>query len=189
MTGMPHLWVPLALLCALCWSIADAVTKRLLQQNDARTIFWGRWGYALPFLALTLPVVSMPTLGGLFWPAIGLSIPLEIAAGLLYVRAMQLSPISLSVPLLAWTPVFTALAAWLFLGEVPSLRGGAGIFLVAAGSYLLTSGEGRSLLEPLAVLGRERGCRLMLAVALIYSATSALGKIGVLNSSAPFFKH
>lgn len=184
---MPPAWVPLTLLCALCWSLADVISKRLLKRHDARSVFWGRWGYALPFLILALPAVAVPPIGTLFWPVVAVSIPLEIAAGLLYVRAIQLSPLSLSVPLLAWTPVFTALAAWIFLGEVPSPRGGAGILLVAAGSYLLASGEGRGLLEPLAVLGRERGCRYMLIVAVIYSATSALGKIGVLHSAALFF--
>ena len=36
-------------------------------------------------------------------------------------------------------------------------------------------------------MGREKGCRYMLAVALVYSATSNLGKVGVLSSSASFF--
>ena len=39
----------------------------------------------------------------------------------------------------------------------------------------------------LAVLRREKGVRLMLAVALIFSVTSALGKLGVIYSSPSFF--
>jgi drug/metabolite transporter (DMT)-like permease len=43
------------------------------------------------------------------------------------------------------------------------------------------------VLEPLRCVARERGARQMLAVAVIFSATSALGKLGLQHSSAAFF--
>ena len=105
----------------------------------------------------------------------------------LYLRAIALAPLSLTAPLLAWTPVFTAVVSAVALREVPSAAGIAGVLLVAAGSWLLYAREGCTPLEPLRCLARERGARLMLAVALIFSATSALGKIGLTHSSAAFF--
>ncbi len=41
--------------------------------------------------------------------------------------------------------------------------------------------------EPLAALAREPGARLMLAVAALYSFTSALGKLAILHSEPAFF--
>ena len=51
----------------------------------------------------------------------------------------------------------------------------------------ITATGGGGLLSPFKALLRERGSRCMLAVALIYSITSALGKIGVRATSPPFF--
>ncbi len=186
MTEVP-LWFLLALLCALFWSIADAFSKRSLREHSAWAVLWVRWGYAIPFLALAVLLRPLPAVDPRSWLVLAVSAPLEITAGLCYLRALQISPLSLTVPLLAWTPVFTALLSFVVLGEVPQKAGFLGIFLVGAGSYVLTW-EGRgSPLGPIRALRRERGSLLMLTVALIYSLTSALGKLGVLYSSPVFF--
>jgi uncharacterized membrane protein len=92
---------------------------------------------------------------------------------------------SLALPFLAWTPVITALVSFAVLGEVPGLRGAAGIALVGAGAFILVW-EG-SLAGFMTVVRRERGILLILAVAAIYSVTSTLGKLGVRYSSPAFF--
>jgi uncharacterized membrane protein len=73
------------------------------------------------------------------------------------------------------------------LKEIPSAAGFAGVALVALGSWVLYAGHGGSGTKPLRRLVRERGSRLMFAVALIFSVTSAFGKVGVRHSSAGFF--
>ena len=66
--------------------------------------------------------------------------------------------------------------------------GGAGIALIALGGYTLNLSALRAgFLEPFRAIARERGSLFMLIIALIYSMTSAFGKIGVDHSSAPFF--
>jgi drug/metabolite transporter (DMT)-like permease len=173
------LWFILSLLCAL--------SKRALRDRSLQSVFWARWAYAIPFLLPAFFALPRPALDPLFWFIIGLSVPFEIAAGLLYLRALQLSPLSLTIPFLAWTPVFTAFVSFVVLGEVPGPVGALGIALVASGSYLLSWRGGRGLLEPIRALGRERGSLLMLGVAAIYSITSSLGKIGVQHSSPVTF--
>jgi len=185
--GPPPLWFYLALLCAICWSVVDALCKRALREHQARAVLGARWWYALPLLLATLAVVPMPSLGKEFWLVLAVSAPLEIAAMFLYLRAIALAPLSLTAPLLAWTPVFSAVVSAVALRELPSAFGAAGIFLVASGSWLLYSSEGCGTLEPLRCLARERGARLMLAVAVIFSVTSAFGKVGLMHSSASFF--
>jgi len=181
------LWFWLALLCALCWALVDALCKRTLLEHPPRAVLGARWGYALPFLLATLIVTPIPPLDADFWLAIGVAAPLEVGAMHLYLRAISLAPLSLTAPLLAWTPVFSTVLSAVALREIPSAAGVAGVLLVAAGSWLLYAQEGCTVLEPLRCMARERGARLMFAVALIFSATTALGKIGLLHSSGAFF--
>lgn len=181
-------WLPIALFCAFSLSTADALSKRALDDTQDIVIAWVRQGYALPFLALAFLFVPVPALDQTFWAAVAALVPLEIIAILLYVRAIRLSPFSLSVPFLALTPVFVILVAFVILGEVPSLLGGAGVVLIAAGAYILNvraSKEG--LLGPIRAIKREPGSVLMIAVAVIYSITSTLGKLAVEHSSPVFF--
>ena len=183
MASLPP-WFVLALLCALCWAGVDALCKRALREHRARAVLGARWWYALPALLAVFLYVPVPRLGKEFWLVIALSAPLEVAAMFLYLRAIALAPLSMTAPLLAWTPVFTAVVSAVALREMPERLRRAGIFLVVAGSWLLYSREGCGALEPLRSLARERGARLMLAVAVIFSVTSALGKVGLQHSSA-----
>jgi uncharacterized membrane protein len=148
---------------------------------------WARWGYALPLLALAAVTIEVPELERGFWTVLLLSTPLEVAAGLLYLEALRVSPLSLTVPFLSWTPVFTALTSLVLLGEVPGRAGTAGILLVASGSFLLTWDRERGPGGGLGALRREKGILLMALVALIFSFTSTLGKLGVTLSSPTFF--
>eukprot|EP00798_Chlamydomonas_sp_ICE-L_P008149 gene8149-1402_t len=58
---------------------------------------------------------------------------------LLYQRALHLSPLSLTIPYLSFTPAFLIVTAFIFVGEVPSPSGVAGVSIVACGGYLLSS--------------------------------------------------
>lgn len=185
--GPSPLWLPLTLLCALCWAAVDGLCKRALREHGESAVLGARWFYALPPLLASLALAPLPPVDGVFWGVLAVSIPLEVWAMFLYLRAIASAPLSLTAPLLAWTPVFSAGFSAVALREVPSLAGLAGVLLVAGGSWLLFSGEGCGALEPLRCVARERGARLMLAVALIFSATSALGKLGLQHSSAAFF--
>jgi len=102
--------------------------------------------------------------------------------------AIQAHPLALTLPYLAFTPVFMALTGWLILGETLTPAGTGGIVLVAAGAYLLNVDARRQAWwAPLGRMWRERGARLMLGTALIYSVTAVMGK-GVLQFvTAGFF--
>ncbi|MBI5902083.1 MAG: DMT family transporter [Deltaproteobacteria bacterium] len=181
-------WLPYTLLTALSLASADALSKKALRNADELTIIWVRVGYALPFLALTLFFVPMPRLDQTFWATVAAMVPLEIAAMALYVKAIRLSPLSLSVPFLALTPVFIIFIAFFFIGEHPSPTGVAGIIVIAAGAYMLNVNSSKEgLIGPLRAIAREPGSILMTAVALIYAFTSTLGKVAVMHSSPMFF--
>jgi drug/metabolite transporter (DMT)-like permease len=174
-------WLPLALLCAFSLATADALTKRHLADHSARDLVLVRFGGTGLLLAPLLLVAPPGHIDPRLWAWVGLLLPLEILAMLLYVRAIRDCPLSLTLPYLAFTPVLTALTGYLVLGETVSARGGAGVGLVVAGAYLLNlgpaqAGAGPAWLQPLREPLRQRGARLMLAVAGIYSLTAVMGK-------------
>jgi len=178
------LWCLLSLGSALFLSTTDALSKKAMQSEDEYIISWVRIGYSLPFLLMFLPFVTFPHLDRTFWFTIVLSVPLEIIALLLYVKAIKISPLSLTIPFLAFTPAFLVVTAYLVLGEKPDWSGFIGIFLVTLGAYLLNISEWRNgWLEPLKSLRREKGSFFMVIVAFIYSITTTLGKKAVLHSS------
>lgn len=173
---------------AFSLATADALSKRALKDNDELVIIWVREGYALPFLAFALLFVDIPALDQTFWLTVVSLIPLEVLALILYVRAIRLSPLSLSIPFMALSPVFIIFIAFVFLGEWPSRQGIFGILLIVIGAYMLNASASKlGALGPIKAIINEPGSILMIAVALIYSVTSTLGKVAIQHSSPLFF--
>jgi drug/metabolite transporter (DMT)-like permease len=182
-------WVILTLISAFSLATSDALTKRIITQENEYVIAWFRVVFALPGLCAAVAISGpFPKLDHTFFAAFFIALPLEIIAILLYYKALRISPLSLSLPFLAVTPVFLIILSFVLVRQSVSLMGGAGIALIALGGYTLNLSALRSgFLEPFRAIMRERGSRYMLIIAFIYSMTSALGKIGVSHSSAPFF--
>jgi len=110
-----------------------------------------------------------------------ISLPIEISSYYLFLSAIRMADLSLTLPLLAFTPVLTILTAGFLLGESISLTGGMGIALVTAGAYLLNGDLAhRRLFASIEAIFSTSGCRRMLLVALLWSLTSTLGKKGIL---------
>ncbi|KAG2442506.1 hypothetical protein HXX76_002592 [Chlamydomonas incerta] len=62
----------------------------------------------------------------------------------MYQRAVCMSPLSLTIPYLAFTPAILIATAYIFLGELPGASGVAGVCVVALGGYLLNVRAGSS---------------------------------------------
>ncbi|GAB4390280.1 MAG: hypothetical protein Kow0025_21220 [Thermodesulfovibrionales bacterium] len=185
---MSYLWVALALLSAFSLATMDALTKKALRGGDELVVGWLRLALSAPMLAAVLAVAERPPLDAAFYKAFAAALPFEVLAFWLYIKALRLSPLSLTVPFLAFTPVFLVGVSYVLVGEAVTARGAAGIALVAAGSYVLNlSRTAEGLLGPLRAIAREKGSLLMLLVAFIYSITSSLGKLAINHSSPLFF--
>ncbi|MBU6392875.1 MAG: EamA family transporter [Planctomycetota bacterium] len=181
-------WILLSLLSAFFVASADACCKKSLVENNEYLIAWVRVGFAAPFLLLILPFIQIPKLDIYFFLVILILLPLEITALILYMKAIKLSPLSLTLPFLALSPIFLIFTSNLMLGERLDRFGIAGILLTAIGAYLLNvKTTKKGILEPFKAIGRERGSMYMIIVAFIYSITSNLGKMAILHSSPLFF--
>lgn len=184
-------WISITLLCGFSLASADAATKRFFSDCSPAAIVMVRFLGAALVLFPVLLLQPWPTLPMSFWGWLAVLVPIEVYALLLYMRAISTSELSKTLPYLAFTPVCTTVTGYALLGESVSLIGFAGISLVTLGAYALNiegvmaNGELR-LLGPLRAIVQERGSRLMLCVAALYSVTSVLAK-NMLAYAPPMF--
>lgn len=185
---MDYTWVLLSLIAAFTLATSDALTKKALTSHNEHIVAWLRLIFSLPLLFIIFLFIPVPELDKEFYTAFFLSLPLEIVSIVLYIKALRLSPLSLTLPFLALTPVFLIFVSYVILGEKVSFWGAMGILFIAAGSYTLhISKIKEGIFEPLRAITKEKGSVLMIGVALIYSFTSSLGKMAIEHSSPLFF--
>ena len=68
---------------------------------------------------------------------------IKAGSSVLFQRAMQISPVSLTVPYLAFTPALLLVTSYFMLGEVPEASGVAGVVVMTAGAYGLNTAGAR----------------------------------------------
>ncbi|MGO9257573.1 MAG: EamA family transporter [Bryobacteraceae bacterium] len=205
---MPALGLsPFGLLLAAAMSVTNVFTdvarKHALERRDlVPATFWIRVAVAAVFVLVlawrveggaaieirdTGPLfgvafLSMPTLPT-FFVYLVLDVSLITIVMWLYFRALQISPMSLCVPFLSFTPVFLIFTTFVLLGEKIAPLKSLGIVLIVVGSLVMH----RRLfaigwLAPVKAVIREKGSRYMLLVSFIFSITNPLDKKLVLMS-------
>jgi drug/metabolite transporter (DMT)-like permease len=181
-------WFLLSLTAALGLATTDALTKRFLSDLPPYRMGVVRILSTAPWMVLALFFLPSAVPDRTFWLAIATALPLELAAFFLYMRALKLSPLSLSLPFLAFTPIFMILTGRVILGESIRPGGVLGILLIVLGAYVLNLSKMKSgLLGPIRAVIREPGSWIMLLVSFIYSLTAPIGKVAVLHSNPWFF--
>ena len=190
------LGVLLAFSCALVWVTADGLRKHITSQFDAVELGVCLHGLQVPFLAvlLTVPWVlpnsewsatafSLEFQSGYWLPAIP-TLLCNAVANVLFLRALQLSDLSLSIPYLSLTPVFAMLTGWLVVGEVPTTLGLTGVMIIGFGALVLNPGKSSTgRFQPIQTLLDEKGSLAMLGVAALWSLAVAFDKAAVHQSS------
>ncbi len=177
-----------AFLTAFFDSMKEVFSKKGLRHIDEYTVAWSLRFFATLFSIPLLFFIDIPSIGERFWEALILGGGLNVITTILYMKAYKHSDISITSPIAMFTPLFLLVTSPIMLGEFPTVIGLAGVLLIVAGSYVLNFKESQNgIFHPFKVLFRERGPRLMLAVAFIWSITSNFDKIGVKNSSPIFW--
>jgi drug/metabolite transporter (DMT)-like permease len=185
---MTSLWLPLTIVSAFFLGTSDALTKKALAGHNEYLVTWLKLLPSLPLFLLPLLLMKIPPVRPEFYLCVALGLPLEALAIFLYTKALKLSPLNLTLPLLSLTPLLLLVIPSLLLGERITWCGGLGILLIAAGSYLLNLNRHNGApMAPLRALLSEKGSLCMIMVAAIYSITSTLGKKAIAASSPLFF--
>lgn len=179
------LWLILTLLTALSESVSNALGKKGAQKVDVLSAAWAQRFFAL-FILVPLVIVtnSFMPVNSTFWVALLSSAILNTINSIIFFKAVKDSPLSLTLPIVNFTPVFLLITSPIMLGEFPKPLGLLGILTTVVGSYILNlSQKVHGPLEPIFSIFKERGSRLMLLVAFIWSLTSNIQKISVQNSN------
>jgi drug/metabolite transporter (DMT)-like permease len=182
------IWVIFAALTTLFESLKDVGSKQSLKYFSTYHVAWATQVFTVLFSLPTLIWTGWPSLGPNFLLAILAGGSLNVVAFLLYVQALQEADLSLTVPLVALTPVFLLVTSPLIVHEYPGWGDGIGVVLIVLGSYVLNlTPEQRDWRSPLITMVKNPGCRKMLLVAFLWSFTSNFDKMGVVNSSPQFW--
>lgn len=182
------LWFILAFSTAIFESLKDITSKKSLQRVDEYIVGWAVMFFALPLFIPILWVVKIPPLKEDFWWLFLLDGSLNLICLLMYIRALKIADLSLTIPLITFTPLFLLITSPLILHEYPTAIDGLGIFLIVVGSYFLNLKEKeKGWFAPFQAMFVQKGPRLMLIVAMIWSITANVDKLGVRNSSPVFW--
>jgi len=158
----------LAAAAALGWALYDVARRALATHLSAWVLVASTTLGALPLLAGWALWAGEWRLEHAYWlPALA-SVALNVAANFCYFRAFQMAPISITLPMLSFTPLFASLLGAVFSGDAIGPREAAGALLVVLGGLALGLRAGGLRFEP--------GSAMMLAVAFLWSATLLLDK-------------
>jgi drug/metabolite transporter (DMT)-like permease len=182
------LWLILSLLTALAVASQDAWVKKHFSHLTAYDMLAFPFMFSLPLFVIAVPFIPVPPLDATFYWSFLISLPLNFIPFFIYMKAIRTSPLSLTLPYLAFTPVFMIFTGYVFLDEMPNLWGLAGIVVTCIGGYVLNLKSGLpSVFEPFKAVFKETGSWLMLIVALIFSFSAVIGKKAILHSSPLYF--
>ncbi len=190
------MWFFFASLTALFEACKDATGKQSLKTLDEYSVLFSFMAVgALIMLPILWLSGGIPTLEPNYWWALLVGGSLNILAFTLYVRAIKIADLSLTVPLVTLTPLFLLVTSPLIVREQPTPADAVGVILLVIGSYVLNLKASnpqsaitpQNPLDPLFAMISNPGSRLMLCVAFIWSITSNFDKIGVVNSSPLFW--
>lgn len=181
-------WFIFAFLTAFFKSTKDVFSKKGLKDIDEYIVAWALRFFALPFLLPLLFFIKIPVIGNQFWLALFIGGSLNVVTTILYMKAIKVSDLSITIPMVTFTPLFLLITSPLIIGEFPNIFGIVGILLIVMGSYMLNiKKKSQGYFAPFKALLEEKGPRLMLIVAFIWSITANFDKIGLLNSSPIFW--
>ena len=163
----------LGIAAALCWAGLDVVRKALAGKASPTALAVFLLLGQVPFLGAWAVYDQTWITDVRYWPPAVASMAMNALANVLFMRSVQLSPLSRTVPFLSLTPVISALAAIPLLGEVPGSMHWAGISLVVLGALVLNSDLSDSWWRS---VSHEKGAPYMMAVAFLWACSTALDK-------------
>jgi drug/metabolite transporter (DMT)-like permease len=180
-------WVILAVIGAVANAAYYIVIKNHITSRDPRLLTALGFFFAGILLLGISGAQGFPAIGQAYYGAVVASGILNIIGLSLIFSAMKSSDLSLSMPMLSFTPVFLIGTSYLLLHELPSAAGIIGICIIVSGSYVLNiSAEHEHFLDPVRSMMQNRGSWYMLIVAFLFAISINYDKIAMLSSDPVF---
>src|SRR3989344_3848252 len=115
------LWLLFSLLNSFFDSVQNALSKHGAQKVDVLSAAWAQRFFAL-FIIIPLALInnsfrSFDLLNSTFWTAALISSSVAVITSILFIRAIKISPLSLTLPITTFTPVFLLVTSPIIVGE------------------------------------------------------------------------
>ncbi len=181
------IWYFITLFSGFAFATADTLSKKEAKYTPAIVLAWVREAYALPFIVPLLFFIEIPELDKMFWIAIAICVFMDFITTILYMRAIQIAPLSLTIPYMGLTPIFSIFISMIVLGESVTIIGLIGIVFISIGTYILQIDKAKyGLFAPIIAIFQNRGSLYMLIVSFCYAITANVGKVAIQHSSPIF---
>ena len=182
------MWIVLALLAGVGDALRDALSKRASSSIPRPLISWSYALCALPFFIPSLVANIPESVPGYVWGLLAFVTCCHVVGGLMLVKALQLSDLSICVPMTAFTPVFLLVLAPMLTGDLPTASGVLGATLVTFGSYVLHLDKAKAgALAPFRALLSESGPRIMLGLSFLWTVTACVDRVVVQSVNRTFW--
>lgn len=130
-------------------------------------------------LGVSYFIIGLPTIDNRFWLAVTITSVLNFVAFPMLLRAYEIGEFSSVFSMILLTPVFMLATSALFLDEIPSWLGGAGVLLTVAGLWFASkNGDNKTVPD------YKKGNLYGMGVALIYSISVNFDKLAAGYSDA-----
>lgn len=187
-------WFVLAFFSALFSAAAALSQKQVLRKMEA---FDFSLVVSFIVLVISIPMLLTMDFDKITTPSIlALFVKSIIGAGafICVMLAIKNLEISGALPLLALTPGFVAVFAFLFIAESLSTNEMFGIGLLMLGTYILEVKSNQKLLDPYIILAKSKFHRYVIGALLLFTISSILDKVILKEFKLPpdsflFFQH
>src|SRR3989339_217761 len=173
------MWFLYAITSAFGQATRFATSKKLTKNFSSIVVTWQMIAISIPFVLLfTWQYAGSIPLRDPKFIIITLIASLCFTIGsLLMTKALEISPMSATVPFLALTPLPAILIEFLILRTVPTIYGTIGIIIVVIGSYMLNESERKyGFWEPIKAIKKEKGSIYAIITAFIFALGGILDK-------------
>lgn len=131
---------------------------------------------------------GIPHLNQAFWVGVFARLILDSIAFTLFIKALQLSPLSLTTPMLSLQQVFLIFTQILINHLFPTLLGVIGVLITIFGVYYLNfDHDTKHILSPFKAIWKEKGVRIIILVAVLWSLVVTFQKMSIDNSNPLFY--
>lgn len=181
------MWILLGLFSAFSDASKNVLAKHNTKSFDSLVISWAWVTYSLIILIPIMILKGIPSLDGIFWLALSARTALDVMAIILYVNALKRTDLSLSLPMLALTPLFLLFTGLAINQEFPKPLGLIGVGAIVLGTYLLNFKKNEKFYQPFLAIYQNKGAFMMFCVAIIWGLTGSLHKLAILHSDPYFY--
>ena len=170
-------WFAIALLSAFLSAFAAITQKKVLFNLGALEF---SFLLSLVNLVFSIPFfffIDYGTINSYNLTVLFIKSVIGVGAFLCVMLSLKNLEISNALPLLALTPGFIAIFAFIFLGESLKTQEVIGLMILIAGTYLLESQSLREIFYPFNVFIRSKYHRFVILALLLFTASSILDKL------------